>query len=409
MARYIPANASDEAGTYAYDIPDVSGYQWNPARAETEFEQGRTGSWTQTGDFDPSTLIKGDRDKYGRLNTLPRDDLTKGEKLAYILNYGEGAGQGLNLNDPELGKNESGAFGYDENYGNQNYWNMSQAEEMAERERRARYVASTRPSGFESGFHDFMSDYGYMIPLAMIGAGAATGAFGAAGAAAGGAEAAAGGFVPAAGSGASFSVIPSATYGVGTAGAAGSLGGLTAANVPSLGGGLALEGATLAGAAPSTYGSIVAPSLASGLGVGTGGVLGAGALSAEAVATLEAMNAGTGYGLNASQVPSLAGNLGNLAIPEGLTGAEALKYANQARQAASYGNKLSKLLGGTTGGSTPKLPTGTNPYGNMLGGNSFIGQIKGNQNPFIFNPQGQTVAQAGTYDVSGMANALRKS
>jgi hypothetical protein len=43
--------------------------------------------------------------------------------------------------------------------------------------------------------------------------------------------------------------------------------------------------------------------------------------------------------------------------------------------------------------------------------NSFIGQIKGNQNPFLFNVPGQTVASEGMYDVSGSnfakANALR--
>jgi hypothetical protein len=118
--------------------------------------------------------------------------------------------------------------------------------------------------------------------------------------------------------------------------------------------------------------------------------------------------AGTGYGLTASQVPSLAGGLGNLSASTGLTGAEALKYANQARQGLSTASQLAKLLGGTPKPSI--APTaGINPYSNMLGSNSFIGQIKGNQNPFIFNPQGQTVAQAGTYDVSGMANALRKA
>lgn len=57
------------------------------------------------------------------------------------------------------------------------------------------------------------------------------------------------------------------------------------------------------------YGSVTAPSLATGLGVGSGGVLGAGALSPETVAYIEAMKAGTGYGLNASQVPNLAEGL----------------------------------------------------------------------------------------------------
>ena len=91
--------------------------------------------------------------------------------------------------------------------------------------------------------------------------------------------------------------------------------GLTAANIPAISPELALEGTTLAGAAPSTFGSIVAPSLAGGLGVGSGGVLGGGALSAETIATMEALNAGAGWGLNASQVPNLAAGLELGSIP----------------------------------------------------------------------------------------------
>jgi hypothetical protein len=373
MARYIPANASDEPGTYAYDIPEVAGYTWTPNRflnySNENGEDRPLGEWIRNVDdtgratFDASTLTQGNVDKYGRVSTLPRDNLTEGEKLAYILNYGEPNGTGLNMQDPELGKGNA-MFGFAENYGNQNYWNMSAAEERAERDRVARYVASTRPSGFESGMSDFMTEKGYMIPLAMIGAGAATGAFGAAAGAAEGA----GGF------------------------------GLTASDVPSLAGGLSLD-ALPASTAIGGYGSIAAPSLAGGLAL-DGGLAGAGSMAGD-----------VGFGLTASQVPSLAGNLGNLAIPEGLTGAEALKYANQARQGLNTANQLSKLLGGTT--TKPAASGSGQQLASLLSGggqsNSFIGQIKGNQNPFIFNTAGQTTAAPGTYDVSGMANALRKA
>jgi hypothetical protein len=83
---------------------------------------------------------------------------------------------------------------------------------------------------------------------------------------------------------------------------------------PSMAGDLALTTAPTAGTIGG-YGSIVAPSLAGGLGVGSGGVLGGGALSAETIATMEAMNAGTGFGLNASQVPNLAAGLELGAVP----------------------------------------------------------------------------------------------
>jgi hypothetical protein len=214
----------------ASQIPDVPGYTWNPNPAlnysNENGEDRPLGTWTKDPNFDFSTLTKGNVDKYGRVNTSPRDDLTEGEKKAYALNYGEGAGTGLNLNDPQLGANPNGMFGFHENYGNQAYFNMSPEQEMAARAERARYVASTRPSGFESGMSDFMTDKGYMLPLAMIGAGAATGAFGAAGAATGAgtgaaetAGAAGGSFIPAAGSGASFGIAPGASYGVAGLGA----------------------------------------------------------------------------------------------------------------------------------------------------------------------------------------------
>jgi hypothetical protein len=112
------------------------------------------------------------------------------------------------------------------------------------------------------------------------------------------------------------------------------------------------------------------------------------------------------------------------AASKGLTGADALKYVNQARQVAGTGSQLAKLLGGTTGGTSAGTNAGTNAstsginpqqLASLLGGgqqtNSFIGQIKANQNPFTFTSAGQTAASPGMYDVSGsnLANALRKA
>jgi hypothetical protein len=94
-------------------------------------------------------------------------------------------------------------------------------------------------------------------------------------------------------------------YGAGGAGGFGLTGASGAGGAMGAGSALQLAPAATIGG----YGSIAAPSLATGLGVGAGGVLGAGALSAETVALMEAMKAGTGYGLNASQVPNLAQGL----------------------------------------------------------------------------------------------------
>lgn len=108
------------------------------------------------------------------------------------------------------------------------------------------------------------------------------------------------------------------------------------------------------------------------------------------------------------------------AASKGLTGSEALKYANQVRKGASFANTLSKFLtSGSGDGSVGGSGSGTSQQqiADYLRGlskpvtNSFIGQIKANQNPFLFTPPGQTQAADGTYDVSGsnpMANALRK-
>ena len=173
----------------------------------------------------------------------------------------------------------------------------------------------------------------------------------------------------------------------------------------------------------------IAPLAIIGAGVASG-ALGAGAAGAEAgglagptygelgITGVEGGFAGPTYaemgytGLNQAEAIAAAD-----AASKGLTGAEALKYVNQARQGLGLASTLSKLLGGGQGGKTGSAG-GNLDLGNLaklLGGgapqtNDFIGQIKGNQNPFIFTPPGQTQATEGTYDVSGsnLANALRK-
>lgn len=174
----------------------------------------------------------------------------------------------------------------------------------------------------------------------------------------------------------------------------------------------------------------IAPLAIIGAGVASG-ALGAGAAGAEAgglagptygelgITGVEGGFAGPTYaemgytGLNQAEAIAAAD-----AAAKGLTGAEALKYVNQARQGLGLASTLSKLLGGGGQGGKTGSAGGNLDLGNLaklLGGgapqtNDFIGQIKGNQNPFIFTPPGQTQATEGTYDVSGsnLANALRK-
>ena len=124
---------------------------------------------------------------------------------------------------------------------------------------------------------------------------------------------------------------------------------------------LAPSAATIGG-----YGSVSAPSLATGLGVGSGGVLGASALSPETVAYIEAMKAGTGYGLNASQVPNLAEGL-DLAAPSGLTGIDSLLSSLGSALKTPLGQLgvkggLGLLSGGAQQAAVPQVAGGSGTY-----------------------------------------------
>ena len=113
----------------------------------------------------------------------------------------------------------------------------------------------------------------------------------------------------------------------------------------------------------------------------------------------------------------------NAAYGSGMTSSEVLSELNKARQGLGITSNLAKLLSGVAGmgNSTTASINGQNSantqqLANLLSGgapqtNSFIGQIKSNQNPFLFASPGQTEATQGTYDVSGsnLANALRKT
>lgn len=171
----------------------------------------------------------------------------------------------------------------------------------------------------------------------------------------------------------------------------------------------AVAGAAMgAGAAAGTAGAEAGGAYgsmggAAGLGgsMGTGLTTGAGAtgLTTGAGASGGLLGAGSASGLAATQ--AAAGLGGSYLTGEaGLSATDALKYANRARSIAN----LLKNSNAASGGMSSNNGANAYPQTNF-------GQIKMNQNPFIFTPAGQTLASEGMYDVSGsnLANALRKA
>jgi hypothetical protein len=261
-----------------------------------------------------------------------------------------------------------------------------------------------------------------------------------------------GGFTPSIGSGASFAIDPAATYGVAgaaapleTAGASGLTGG--GGFVPTAG-----SGANFGIDASANYG--LASAAAPIETTGTGGVIGSGnftpavdsganfAIDPTATYTTAGaptVNAPIGdqpgdypmpgedgtasqwtpSNINPQDVTNLLDYNASLNPSTSLT--DALKTANQVKQSVNTANTIAKLLGGTSTATKAAGATGATSGLNLSAlasllnpsaqTNSYIGQIKANQNPFTFTSAGQTLASPGMYDVSGsnLANALRKA
>ena len=227
------------------------------------------------------------------------------------------------------------------------------------------------------GVAGYLRGHGYMVPLAVMTAGAAAGAMG--------------GAAAAEGLGAT-----SAGIGAGTEGAAG------------LGGVAGTEGAAGIGAMGPTYAEMgYAPGAFTDANLGYTG----------AAQELGLSGSSTGLtDLSGAQGSAMLESMG--LNTSGMSAADILKYATQAKQALGVGTTLAKLLGGT--GTTSGTTSGTskinsNALANLLRPaaqtNDYVGQIKANQNPFTFTSAGQTVASPGMYDVSGsnLATALRKA
>jgi len=100
-------------------------------------------------------------------------------------------------------------------------------------------------------------------------------------------------------------------------------------------------------------------------------------------------------------------NGSNFQMPSTLSAKDVITNANRLKSIASLLNAGGK----TSGTSANPQQLGTLLAGGTPQSSNFIGQIKANQNPFIFTPAGQTVASEGMYDVSGsnMAKALRNA
>lgn len=320
------------------------------------------------------------------------------------------------------------------------------------------------PTPEEGGIGGFISNNGWVLPLALatfgVGAGLAGGGalaaegIGAAGAAEGIGGAAAldstaaalggagggGAFVPAAGSGASFALPGAAATGIaGGTGLTGGAGGST---------GLLSGGTTSGLTIPGGAGIAVDPAIAAGSGAGIGGtgaavggglssfgglspalpaagsVGGAGAgLSAElAPGTIlgtglpGAGEIGVSYAAGANGLPATdffgnyipASSVNFGGVPNTVTGtnlSDALRTGNQIRQGASAANNLSKLLsqgvGSGLSSSLGQLAKGVNPAGTAL-----TNVVHSNQNPFAQEQYFQVSNPKP--DLSALANLLKQ-
>lgn len=247
------------------------------------------------------------------------------------------------------------------------------------------------------GVAGFLRTHGYMVPLAAMAVGgglAAAGAGAAGGAGAGGMDAymASAGLNPGTFSGAAFTMPEIAAAPAYTSAADYmSQAGLDAGNFTS-------PAFTVADTAPA-YTSMDDYMAKAGIDPNTGFT--PNYASMNDYMSQAGLDAGTFSGSN-FQMPS--------------TFADLAKYASTASKALSTGSTLAKLLGGSGNSGSNKSSINPMQLGSLLAGgtpqtNSFLGQIKANQNPFIFTPAGQTTASEGMYDVSGsnMAKALRNA
>jgi hypothetical protein len=245
------------------------------------------------------------------------------------------------------------------------------------------------------GFDDFLSSYGWMLPAAIIGAGAASGALGA-GAAATEGGVAGGTAGAAAGTNALDAYMASAGLDAGTFGA--EAGG--AASGYGLNAGAPSVGAYSPSGAAATQSSLGLGSAPTGLAtssVGMGGTTGAGSLAgitgSEAAAGLGGANLGTG--LTASQLAQYEAGT----TPSSISSSD-INNARKLAQALTS-KSGSQLIGSQLNGAAQNLATGQTGVGSAI-----PAIIRGNQNPFL-----QTAPQPirnTSPDLAQLANLLKQ-
>jgi hypothetical protein len=172
--------------------------------------------------------------------------------------------------------------------------------------------------------------------------------------------------------------------------------------------------ANLTPAGAGNFGSIVAPLEGSGAIPGAGAITNAGGLTG-------AMGAGTMVGdgtlgttIGQSYMSAAPGqfalNAAGSAIPAGAagiagtapSGMSALDILNNANRAKNLSQLLSQGAASGLSSSLGKLAQGANPQGQELGA-----VVRGNQNPFTYQPQ-QPIQNAKPLDLASLANLLKQ-
>lgn len=295
--------------------PETAGYTWRPM-GQNENGTNPEGEWVKNENFDPTTLLNGRVDKYGRLDLTPREDLNAAEQRAYQLAYG-----GV---DPS--KEQFEVKSIDPNFSLKNnlqWWNIDPAyQDWWVREHSQNKGGAIGTGGGLIG----MRPSEYITPAAIL-AGGALAAYTA--------PAAAGGF------GLTGASVPSLIGGLelGAGGAAGAGGfGLTGASI----GGIGLTGASV-------------PSLASGLELGTA--------TANSAIQQAAINAAKGAALGGTK-NALTGQDILTGAALGALGGGISSGVSSALDLGTTGN----IIGGSLAGGAKALAVGTDPFTGLLSG-----------------------------------------
>lgn len=362
--------------------PEVAGYTWKSLGGGYGADASPAPEgWVKNEDFDPSTLLTGRVDKYGRIDYTARPDLTEAEQRAYNLYYDPMHYRSTDNEKVENTGYSMGAGGLD--IPEYDWWDIDPQIQKQYEEAHRNHGGILGSGG---GFFG-LAPREWITPAAILAGGAlaayaapaagALGAVGEGGAAIGAAGEGAlttgeilgsSGFTPV--GGASFAIEPGAAYTTGALGG-GALGGGGGADI-GLGTNAPLQG--------PTYGELGVT------GVPEGGM---GPTYAEMGNT----------GLNTEQAISAAD-----AAAKQSQIAEALKTANQVRQGVGTAKNLAKMLSPSSGIA--------NSLGQLAQGQTGVGSaipaiLRGNQNPFIQTAQ-QPIRNAQPMDLSSLANLLKQ-